>query len=785
MSDPVTTMVVVGAVSYLANYLLRTKTSSSLDDSYTEPAVRGTLNPLLMGRMRISPVVGYVGSRKVTKEKSGSSGGKGGGGSKTKTTIYNEVGMHIFSIGQGVKLRGIYQSGTNLLADNGIVSASTTSSGSTIDLGKEGSFKIYWGTDTQPIDTTLAALTGLYSTFPYTFYIVWNRKRLGTSATWPALEYDVEVTHPESMSIPTGGGYLRGTVDETEYSGVNVASALYQMLFESNPHGLGIDTKYFNMDDFTDLADFFANTEMSPCTVYLSGGKSFQDGLGMILQDFGIQFYYDKSIGKFRVHQARVVAESKTLTTAEYASSEAESELAYAVLQADRTVYSFADSARKFTDSTIMVTNDGNAKYSENPNTSKVSLDTITDLVTASMVASRREQEDSLDGTLALDVSYARTDLSIGDQFSIDGFNGLYRVIEREQTPDESTMHITFMIDAYSIDNNYEAQIATPSAPTHLPVEDAAFSLFPVNRFMSPDQDGFIVNRIRAAGYIISSEIYTSPSGDSYTLLEEVFYCTGGTLQEDLGITGTLIERGAAITTLGPDITDVADLTASDAQWRGGQQIAIIGTSEVCFISGIDIATGELLGVIRARYGTRMAEHAAGTPVFIVQSDALTDYSVSFLTAGVSVYAKSLPYSSDGQVAADDVSAVSLTYAGGGYRPLPCENLVTVSGTPAWVAGEDISLRWDYKNAADNGAAGIGLSDEPSIQADAEGTFRLRFYAGTVLKRTQELTQTSYIYTNADIVSDFGSEPSTMTITVEEVLNGLTSEPETLTVTKI
>jgi hypothetical protein len=887
MADPITLMIVMAAVAAAAMYLLKPKMGNDnpLDDSRTEPSVRGTLSSFLLGRLRIGPVVGYVGGRKITKEKSpGGGGGKGGGGSAPKTTIYNEVGMHILSIGRGKKLHGIYQAGK--LITSGPVSRGSSPT-TTVNLGKEGSFTIYWGLDSQPVNARLRNLTGLASSFPHVFYVVWDTKRLGTSAVWPQLEYDVEVEHPADISLPTNGEYLKGdeqsaffatwvlnagtytvaylaangyisTVGSTtlsgfatsaesataghlrqgsvlfrespeyfaevvnvwynasapsglkyiifvtkalpatvgsnvplkillnEYSGVNPSSALYQMLFATYPHGLGWSTSLFNLTDFNTLAAFFKNTELSPCTILLRSGKSIKDGIGMLMQDFGMLFYYDKQTAQYRIKTVRSGGTPKTLTIHEYKTDDYANSLAYSVLGASRTVYSFKDSSRKFADSTILITDDGNARYSGDPNTTKIDLNTITDLTTASMVASRREQEASLNGTLALKVSCARFDLMPGDLVDIQNISGLHRVLEVKCSPDNAYLVVTFVLDTYSISNDYQIQQPTGRNPGGRidPSEDLAVGLIEGNRLMIRDQNGCLAFRIRNSGYIVGASLYASDTGSSYTFVSDFFYCTGGTLTSTLPVTSVLLEDGPEISVLGPDITDVEDLAGSEELWRSGYQLAVIGT-EICYLKGIDISTNKLTGLIRGRMGTRVQQHAAGTPVFIMTEDAVTLFDRSFMTAGADVFIKSLPFSSTVQIDPADVTPVSLTYRGGGYRPLPCANINTPEGSRAWVSGGNAVLSWSYKNAQDAGAAGMGLSGVATTPPVPEGTFRIEVYSGSTLKRTATASTPDYTYTQANMVADFGSEPASFIVKVVGVLNGLTSEEETATISRI
>ena len=117
---------------------------------------------------------------------------------------------------------------------------------------------------------------------------------------------------------------------------------------------------------------------------------------------------------------------------------------------------------------------------------------------------------------------------------------------------------------------------------------------------------------------------------------------------------------------------------------------------------------------------------------------------------------------------------------------MPCENLNTAIDVAAWVAGDDMDLRWDYKNATSQTGAGFSLTGVASSRALPEGNFTLTFLTtGDVVKRTEVLAEASYTYLNANMVTDFGSEPSSFKVQVVNNLNGLTSPVEETTFTKV
>ncbi|CAK9074220.1 Uncharacterized protein (Fragment), partial [Durusdinium trenchii] len=148
--------------------------------------------PLLKGRRRMGPIFGWAGGRFTTKEKV-KSGGKGGAFSTPKHDIYRESGWHQICIGPAFCLWEIEQNGVPIFV--GPISSDSHPSGSLIDLGGEGAFRIFWGEDNQPINTFLgdSSRVGVSSRWPKCCYVEWQGKRLGPSPNWPQITYVVEV----------------------------------------------------------------------------------------------------------------------------------------------------------------------------------------------------------------------------------------------------------------------------------------------------------------------------------------------------------------------------------------------------------------------------------------------------------------------------------------------------------------------------------------------------------------------------------------------------------------
>lgn len=200
-------IVIAVGLSLLAGYLLNKANKNLIqDDKPTSLATRGSYVPVVKGRRRIGHVFGWAGGRATHKEKTGGKNLFGG----PKADVFTEDGWHLLCSGPAFALHQIEQGGEVLF--KGPITSESHPSGSTIDLGKEGSFRIFWGEDDQPINTYLgdASRVGVSSRWPGWCYIEWRAKRLGTSPMWPLMTYTIE-TRPTDTILTGSPGYIDAT----------------------------------------------------------------------------------------------------------------------------------------------------------------------------------------------------------------------------------------------------------------------------------------------------------------------------------------------------------------------------------------------------------------------------------------------------------------------------------------------------------------------------------------------------------------------------------------------
>jgi hypothetical protein len=183
-------LVISVGLSYLAGQMLAKKSDSPIQsDKPTTLAIRGSFTSWHVGIRRVGPVFCWAGDREIRKESAG--GGGKGGGDDPEVDVYYEAGWHVLGMGPMYALHSIIQGGVTIF--KGPITAESHPSGTSVDLGSEGVFTIYWGEPTQPTNTFLgnANRVSITSRWPHACYVVWNKKRL-SGQTWAIVDYEME-----------------------------------------------------------------------------------------------------------------------------------------------------------------------------------------------------------------------------------------------------------------------------------------------------------------------------------------------------------------------------------------------------------------------------------------------------------------------------------------------------------------------------------------------------------------------------------------------------------------
>lgn len=295
-------LVIAVALSAAAYYLMQPKGGSrgngaAQDYALTNLATQGSFVPLLIGRRRVGALLAWVGDRQNYTEVIKTDGGKGGSSKKTNgATTWFEAGWHILCVGPATNLYQIWQNGDPQL--NGSLDSINNPSGSAFQTVQGDTGYIYWGEVDQPIDADLtdAARVGVASRWPHVCYVYWPKKTLGPTPSWPQLEYDVE-TEPqvEGIGLDDALAEYPKVLEMGDYRGPLGPWAMYQILFNSYPHGLGLPLDEFAYGAAQSIS-FQIYDVYARCNYTNAEGDQQEIKVGD--DDFGKVFYFSEGLNK-------------------------------------------------------------------------------------------------------------------------------------------------------------------------------------------------------------------------------------------------------------------------------------------------------------------------------------------------------------------------------------------------------------------------------------------------------------------------------------------------------
>ena len=889
----------------LAAYALRPRTPGTnftRDDKPTTLAIRGAYSPYLIGRRRVGAVFGWAGNRNIVPESLGSGGKGGGGGSSATQDIYYEDGWHQLCPGPAYRLHKIWMDGAVIFT--GPIDRNSHPSGSTIDIGKEGAFQIYWGEIDQPVNTYLgdSSRVGISSRWPHMCYVLWRQKRLGAQARWALIDYDIEVRIVAGGETVSGspwiestralseddfdidsftagapgtakiriagnhqaefvvGGFLKIADNSTaavnrdfgirsvvyvprqpiyddvdfwgypihvltgydpdhtdvylsyavaaasndgtatpyisnEDDGVNPAHAVSRLLFEPWPHGMDLDPDDFDLTTLDDLAQLCID-ENIPVSVFCQDGETAVNLLGTIMQDVGFGISWDVNRGQYVFRAARKELSSNValVTKDMLLPPNPEINITHGVRPVDKMVFTFSDRETNFRDNTITVDDDTQADFLGQQRPQKIGIPSAISFEVANRISERRFQEGLGGGsTMRFTMSREARALVPGQVISVEGYPGAYRIERTEIDPTSGKVVVEAFGDVYGAEvSAFELEPGVgPNPSVSIPEPDLAAAVFEVPSHVSPGVQQLIVARIRANMQTKGADIYISRDDSTYSHMgEDKSPYTGGTLTAEFAAGSKYnLAQGPTIQALGPDIANVLDLSGDEISWRAGRQFALIDR-EIFYLQKVTALGGGLYrldGLLRARFDTTQETHAADAPVFIFKNDVFRVEDI-LLAPRVTLFTKPSPKAT-ASIPLSQIPPIETFLIGKGIAPMDIPTLRAGGreGSNAWTTGADVTIKWSYRSTkTPRTGAGLQGAGSPCGRSDPEGTFVLTIMTvGEVVKRTVTLTENKYVYDNADLVADFGSEPAAFLAEVVNVNAGFSSLiPRRITVTK-
>lgn len=563
-------------------------------------------------------------------------------------------------------------------------------------------------------------------------------------------------------SLPVAG-YVRDT-NRFEDEGCNPAAIMADALFEPWPDGAALPTTMWDTASLLEVAETANDEELRFHAS--AAGVTVKEILEQVLTDMGCMVPLDTFTGLVKFVLQRTSAGPFPVIGPEVRANLTELEVDLSDRQPDRSIYAFNERSRRFKQVTIGLDAAGRAAYRSYHRAQQVDMPSVRDFTTAQKVALRRSLE-ALPGQAAYDVITAGRDtrsLQVGTTVEVDGKLVPQRILGITLLPNSSKVEVRVADDNYAKDPSGWSMQRPPGGENRIVERDLAAAIFEVPEFWAgAGQRLLAVLRIRAHNQVEYANIWDSSDDITYDqVIIDDGRVTGGTLVSDM--LAAPFELNAEISILGPDIAGIEDLTGREEEWRRGKQIAVIG-DEVFFVKRAVLVSGStwrLEGLVRARYDTVAATHAAGTPVFVVPEEELFAWTdTAKQTPGATIYAKNQPFAGEA-IALSSLSPISKVLYGKGVIPPPVSALAVYApykGVLGFKAGADIQFRWGY-STPQTPSTGAGWTPAGVAVAypDPEGLFRvvIELTGGGGIVRDFTTPDPDFLYTAGDRVTETG-----------------------------
>lgn len=491
-----------------------------------------------------------------------------------------------------------------------------------------------------------------------------NDKNDGTAATGITT-----VRFEETIrSVNDHVGTLEASIAGYGPGGPNAAHLIDQLLFETYPHGAGLDRSLFDIDSLEEIG-VLLEAEGLRTNVIGQDGNEFEAVLGTILQDVGLMVGWDRVSGLFKFTLIRDPAALPSIPNIpEQLIAEPKPERFSQREQRpdDKALFGFSDAALNYRDNVIVDTDDAIARIDQNQKGNVVQMPTVIDEKTALVVAERRSAE-VLVALAKSSVTVLRDagDFYPGQACDIYDFDSTQRVLEVKAQAKTRRTILEVATDSYAIVAGTEQlQAAYSPPPRYEPVADVITAIVELpEQLRLAARRAIAILRIRGAVHIGAAAGHLSGDDLTYTrVADNLKFVTGGSLFEEFAASGVDIATGPIFYGFGPDVASLSQTLTTDDRDLGRQ--LLFCEDEIMFVQEI-VPLGDNMyridGIQRGKYGTTAAAHAVDSMVYIVDPKRLDAIYDPLIEASVVVYAKTQPRTASSAISLAAVSSVNKT----------------------------------------------------------------------------------------------------------------------------
>ncbi len=621
-----------------------------------------------------------------------------------------------------------------------------------------GPIRLYWGTETQAVDLTLAASGLLHPAYRGQCYVVFDDWLLGENRSQvPPIEFEVS-------RIPQGSGLATSAA----LNGETHPLAVLEELLRNRRFGAGLDAGLIDYASWDAAAARLAAEGFS-----VSVALDQATRLDALLNDF--LEYLDACLvhtpdGKLSLRLLREGGEAVTLGAGDLIESPDLTAHGWPET-VNEVVVRFANRARTWQTDAVAFRDPAAYAVTRRPLTRQVECDWITDQAVAWRVAAglaRTQGLPWLEGSLRVRRGVADL-LRPGDTVELtyapQGIEAVrFRVLGVEVPgPDSPDLRLSVREDtAHLLGTEYQVPADSPTeAQTWEPQPCHAVLVFELPHAWTHMTDPRLLI-LPARGETLSNRFtaYWERSPDSFQIAAEgEVFGRRGTLNVALDSEGAVYAEGALDVTLTSPDDDLEDMPFAEGV-DAGQFLIFIG--DEVLLGWAPVLTGlrrYTVSVLRGQKGTLRGDHAVGAEVWLVQLAAgqqLTEITFSGrYQPGDRVTFKVQTHLLQRELGLSDAPEIPYLFTRRAGRPLGPENLQAQGDgvAPTYRSGDAITLTWtltsEDRTEVEPTVAVLSTADQCVLELWAGGVLKGTLYADE---------RPPYTIPNAVLIARLGAE---------------------------
>jgi hypothetical protein len=450
----------------------------------------------------------------------------------------------------------------------------------------------------------------------------------------------------------TGGIPFQGTIapyipDPDGTAGANVAHSLWQLMFETDPHGLGTPQGPWDIDSLEQLGiDYGEAGEGLRSHALVEQRIPIKQVIADLCNDFGIEIAWDIIIGKYGFKKRRaetpfavvpreMLAEELVSRTRKLESDPARS-----------FIFAFQSANDLFAQDTVEVDDFGNIHGDTRAGAELLTMNTVKDRDTALRLAGYRSSYEVSRGVVVnLKLKNDAATLRAGDVIDVEAITDIdipFRLISTNRQPLSSVAHISGFFDHMNVEDVFVlgmqgARQFPPGVPEQPEADYAVATL--------QQADGtYLFLRIPSHPEALVGALLVSDDSISYWGIGTIPACAGGPILEDFDSTMDE-EEGFMFYEPTDKISRTLPQLPAGAVVEGVLRLLTEEREVIYFreLESFGAGVWRVKGMLRAQDGTTAVGMVRDQKIWIWHNDEMPSFVNNLPTTGTPAF-KIVPY---------------------------------------------------------------------------------------------------------------------------------------------